>query len=63
MNGGTLIAVGSSGMAEAPSSSSTQNIIKLSFTKESANNAIRITDEEGTVILIYTPSKQYNSGA
>lgn len=61
MNGGTLIAVGSSGMAEAPSSSSTQNIIKLSFTKESADNAIRITDEEGNVILIYTPSKQYSS--
>lgn len=61
MNGGTLIAAGSSGMAEAPSNSSTQNVIKLSFTKQNANAAIQIADQNGNVLLTFSPSKTYSS--
>ncbi len=59
IHGGTLIAVGSSDMAQSPSSSSTQN--SLTFYLSSTYNAKKITleDEDGNEIISYTPQKSY----
>lgn len=51
---GTLIAVGSSGMAQAPSNSSTQNTVFINLTS-TMSGTIKIGDIE------YTPSKNYSS--
>lgn len=62
ISGGLLIAVGSSGMAEAPSESSTQNSILVNFdSTQNAGNLINIQDSEGNNILTFSPSKQYQS--
>jgi len=60
MNGGTLIAVGSSGMVEAPSSSSKQNSMKVSFSTQKANTTIQITNNNKP-LLTFSPSKNYSS--
>lgn len=64
MTGGLLIAVGSSGMAQAPDSSSTQNgaLINLSET-EAAGTPFAILDSSGTAVILFTPSKEYSSVA
>jgi len=59
ITGGVLIAAGSSGMAEAPSTSSTQNSVKITLTSQSAGTAISIKDSSGKEIASFTPSKQY----
>lgn len=61
ITGGVLIAAGSSGMAEAPSTSSTQNSVKITLTSQSAGTAISIKDSSGKEIASFTPSKQYAS--
>ena len=61
MNGGTLIAVGSSGMAEAPSNSSKQNSMKLSFSNQKASTTIQIVDSDNKPLLTFSPSKSYSS--
>lgn len=61
MNGGTLIAVGSSGMAEAPSNSSKQNSMKLSFSAQKENTTIQVLDSENKPLLTFSPSKNYSS--
>ena len=59
--GGILIAAGSSGMAQAPSSESTQNSIKVTLASQTANTLVRIESEDGEEILTFAPSKQYAS--
>lgn len=63
MNGGFLIAVGSTGMAEGVTSAGNEvcalNITLSSF--QIAGTAIRITDENNTDIVAYTPAKAYQS--
>lgn len=61
MKGGTLIATGSSGMAEAPSTSSTQNTMKVSFTRQNENSAIQIRDSNEKIVLTFSPTKNYSS--
>lgn len=61
IKGGTLIAAGSSGMAEAPSTSSTQNSAKIYLVSQSANSTVKIVASDGTEVMSYTPSKQYSS--
>lgn len=61
IKGGTLIAAGSSGMAEAPSASSTQNSAKIYLVSQSANSTVKIVASDGTEVFSYTPSKQYSS--
>lgn len=48
--GGTLIAAGSSGMAQAPSTESTQNSIKVTLAAQIANTLVRIESEDGEEI-------------
>lgn len=60
-SGGYLIAVGGSGMAQAPSSESTQNSIKVTLSSQAANNIVNIESEDGEQILTFAPAKQYAS--
>lgn len=62
MTGGFLVATGSSGMAMAPSTTSTQNsvLVNLSSAK-SAGTIIHIRDSAGRGLLTFAPSKTYQS--
>ncbi|ARC86458.1 hypothetical protein U732_3355 [Clostridium argentinense CDC 2741] len=61
VSGGTLIAAGSSGMAETPSNSSTQNTININLTSQEANTIVNIQSESGENIITFAPSKTYQS--
>jgi hypothetical protein len=61
VTGGTLIAVGSAGMAQAPNTDSTQNSIKVTLASQSANTIVRVENEAGEEIATFAPAKQYAS--
>lgn len=60
--GGTLIAAGSSGMLQTPSSDSAQNSISLTFNaSQAAGTTISLKDANGEEIAGYTPSKTFQN--
>lgn len=62
ITGGTLVAIGSSGMAQTPSDDSTQNSVMINFTElKEANSKISLKDSEGNIILTFNAEKQYQS--
>ncbi len=62
ISGGFLVAVGSSGMAQSPSASSTQHSVKLNLPSPLlANTIIHIETEDGEEILTFVPTKEYQS--
>lgn len=62
ISGGTLIAVGSSGMAQAPSGSSSQNSVLINLTStQQAGTLIHIQNQAGEDILTFSPAKQIQS--
>jgi hypothetical protein len=62
MTGGFLVAVGSSGMAEAPGTSSTQYSVLVNFNfARQAGTIIHIRTNTGTEILTFKPTKRYQS--
>ncbi|MBI9072648.1 MAG: carbohydrate-binding domain-containing protein [Melioribacteraceae bacterium] len=62
MNGGFMVATGTSRMAEAPSTSSSQNSILINFnTTLSAGSIIYIETESGEEIVALSPVKSYQS--
>lgn len=63
ISGGVLLAVGSSGMAEAPDNTSSQYSILVNLTGEqAAGTEVRIVDATtGATLTTYTPSKTYRS--
>ncbi|WP_195269401.1 carbohydrate-binding domain-containing protein [Eubacterium sp. 1001713B170207_170306_E7] len=62
LTGGTLIAAGSSGMLQTPSTSSSQNSISLTFTSsQAAGTAISLKNDSGQEIASYTPSKAFQN--
>ena len=62
ISGGYLLAVGSSGMAEAPSASSSQYSLMYNFTAmQAAGTMLHIETESGESILTFTPEKNYQS--
>lgn len=61
ISGGTLIAAGSLGMVQTPSSSSKLNTINVSLTSQEANTLIRVESEDGEDIVTFAPSKDYAS--
>jgi len=62
ISGGLLVAVGSSGMAQAPSQSSTQNSVKVNLSStKSANQLVHVQDNSGNNILTFSPAKNYQS--
>jgi hypothetical protein len=62
LTGGTLIAAGSSGMAQAPDTSSTQNTVMInSETSHAAGTIVEISDDDGKSILTFAPLKDFAS--
>ncbi len=62
VTGGYLVAVGSSGMAQAPGTSSTQYSVLINFSaQQPANTLVHIETEDGEEILTFLPTKAYQS--
>jgi hypothetical protein len=61
LTGGFLVGAGSSGMAEAPGSSSTQYSVLLNFSQRSAGTLFHVETDAGAEILSFSPSKPYES--
>ena len=62
MTGGYLLAVGSSGMAQAPSPTSTQNSVIVNLaTAQQEGALVRIQDEAGADVLTFAPAKAFRS--
>jgi hypothetical protein len=62
ISGGLLVATGSSGMAQAPSSSSSQYSVMINFNSTlSADTMVHLESADGENILSFVPSKAYQS--
>ena len=62
ISGGLLVAVGSSGMAQAPSSDSTQYSMMINFSSTlEAGTMVHIQSSDGEDILTFVPERQYSS--
>lgn len=62
ITGGTVIAAGSSGMAENFGSSSTQGSILLNLSSTAAaGTKVAVADESGNVLASFTPEKAFQS--
>lgn len=62
MNGGMLIAAGSSGMVQTPTDSSTQNSLLISYSQiQQAGTTVKILDGNGNTIVDFTPEKTFQS--
>jgi hypothetical protein len=62
ISGGYLVAVGSSGMAQAPSTTSTQYSVMYNYSSaQAAGTVIHIETESGQNVLTFVPTKQYQS--
>ncbi|MBQ9266913.1 MAG: carbohydrate-binding domain-containing protein [Clostridia bacterium] len=59
--GGTLIAVGASGMAEGPSTVENQGLIFTNISNQSANTKVTIKDAEGNTIVEFTAAKTFSN--
>ena len=60
VNGGTLVAIGSSGMAEVMSDSSKQKVLMVKLGEQMEAGNVELTDNEGNVIVSYTALKTYD---
>lgn len=62
VTGGTLIAAGSSQMAQSISSTSTQNAVSLSFTDfQEEGQSVSLLDETGKAVISFTPAKAFQN--
>jgi len=62
MTGGILIASGSSGMMQAPSNGSTQNVIAMTFSNTiNEGSTVKLIDELGNVLIAYDVTKNIQS--
>ncbi|GIO88612.1 hypothetical protein J25TS5_55440 [Paenibacillus faecis] len=62
ITGGMLVAAGSSGMAQAPSDTSSQYSIAMNFPQaQQAGTPVRLEDGDGKTILSFTPTKNYQT--
>ena len=62
IEGGTLIAAGSSGMAQGVSDSSTQGTIMMTFDEtQEANTTVNVATSDGKSIFTVSPEKQFQS--
>ncbi|WP_080239568.1 carbohydrate-binding domain-containing protein [Spirosoma rigui] len=62
IGGGLLMAVGSSGMAQVPGTTSTQNSVLIGLTAaQTAGTLVRIQASDGKNILTFKPTKRYQS--
>lgn len=60
VNGGTLVAIGSSSMAEGMSDSSKQKVLMVKLGEQMEAGDVVLTDSEGNVIVSYTALKTYD---
>lgn len=59
---GVLVAAGSAGMAQAPSETSTQNSIHMTFTSvQSPGTEVILKDAKGNTIVTYAPEKEFQT--
>ena len=64
ITGGYLLAVGSSGMAQAPGTSSTQNSVLVGLTSaQAAGTVVHLQSSDGKGLFTFTPSKKFQSVA
>ena len=64
VTGGVMVASGSSGMAQAPGTSSTQASILMYYSNsQAAGTAIVLKDAKGNTVVSFTPTKAYSSVA
>jgi hypothetical protein len=62
ITGGYLLAVGSSGMAQAPGTASTQNSVLIGLTSpQAAGTLVHLQSSEGKGIFTFMPSKKFQS--
>ncbi len=61
ISGGTLMAFGSSGMLEMPTSAENGCCLAAAFNTQSGGTEFTLTDSSGNTILTFTPSKNYAS--
>jgi hypothetical protein len=62
ISGGYLVAVGSSGMAEAPSTTSTQYSVMYNYASSQAGGTmVHVETDAGQDVLTFVPTKQYQS--
>jgi hypothetical protein len=62
VTGGYLLAVGSSGMAQAPSSSSAQSSVMFRFgSPQRAGTLVHMQNANGADVLTFSPAKQFQS--
>ena len=62
ITGGILVAAGSSGMAQAPNATSSQNSLMVSYSAtQKAGTLVNLADESGKSLLTFAPSKDYQS--
>lgn len=60
ISGGTLVAVGSAGMTQTPSTTSTQPSVQFNPSQtQSANTPLALKNASGNVLVTHTPAKQY----
>lgn len=59
VSGGTLVAVGSAGMALNLSGDGQCSLLYVYSEQQSAGSEITLSDESGSVLVSYTPAKQY----
>ena len=60
VNGGMLVAIGSSGMAEGMRDSSKQEVLMVKLGEQMEAGDVELTDNEGNVIVSYTALKSYD---
>lgn len=61
-HGGIVVAAGSSGMAEYPGNSSTQNVMSATLdSTQQANTLVTLCGNDGEEILSFVPAKTFNS--
>lgn len=63
ISGGMLVAVGSSGMAQIPGTSSSQASVLFTFSSKTANTMFHMQASDGTNVLTFVPIKSYQSVA
>ncbi|WP_068777164.1 carbohydrate-binding domain-containing protein [Paenibacillus sp. FJAT-26967] len=62
LSGGLLVAAGSSGMAQAPSDSSTQSSILMTYPQaQKAGTKVELRDKNGKTLASYTPDKSFQT--
>ena len=61
INGGTVVAVGSSDMVEAFDDSSEQAVMSVSVSAGSAGDEIKLLDSDGNELISFTAAKTYDS--